>query len=66
NRLGSYQTSDPNREYKLEYSHLTTHFREIEAYIHKKYESKHEWVRGELKDIKSDIESYNSHTTAPQ
>ena len=58
NRLGSYQTSDPNREYKLEYSCLTPYFREIEAYIHEKYENKHEWVRGELKDIQRDIEDY--------
>ncbi|MBC6425412.1 MAG: GIY-YIG nuclease family protein [Ekhidna sp.] len=57
-RLGSYQTGDPGRNYKLEHSCLTPYFREIEAYIHKKYENKHEWVQGDLKDIQFDIEHY--------
>ena len=58
NRLNSYQTSDPNREYKEEYRFLTPHFRETERYIHQKYDNKHEWVTGKLADIMSDIESY--------
>ncbi|MBC6399744.1 MAG: GIY-YIG nuclease family protein [Ekhidna sp.] len=57
-RLGSYQTGDPDRSYKLEYSLHTPHFRAIENYIHKKYDNKREWVQGELKDIQRDIENY--------
>ncbi|MCH9844767.1 MAG: GIY-YIG nuclease family protein [Alphaproteobacteria bacterium] len=58
NRLNSYQTSDPNRAYKLEYSFLTPNFRDIEKYIHQKYNNKHEWVSGELAAIKADIDAY--------
>lgn len=54
-RLTSYQTADPNRAYKLEYSYHTLNFREIEQYIHGKYENKHEWVSAELEQIKRDI-----------
>ena len=57
-RLGSYQTGDPERNYKLEYSHLTPHFREIETYIHKKYDNNFEWVKGNLEDIKNDMEGF--------
>ncbi len=54
-RLNSYQTSDPNRNYRLEYHLETPHFRAIEAYIHQKYANKHEWVQGALKSIIADI-----------
>ena len=57
-RLNSYQTSDPNRNYKLEYKKYTYNFRAIEQFIHEKYENKHEWIRGDLQDIISDIEGY--------
>ncbi|MCH9853843.1 MAG: GIY-YIG nuclease family protein [Alphaproteobacteria bacterium] len=56
NRLNSYQTSDPNRDYRLEYHLETPHFRAIEAYIHEKYANKHEWVQGTLNNIIADIE----------
>ncbi len=56
-RLNSYQTSDPDRGYVLEYSFLTPHFREIEKYIHEKYKSRHEWVREpDMQKIVKDIE----------
>ncbi|MBC6400126.1 MAG: GIY-YIG nuclease family protein [Ekhidna sp.] len=58
-RLGSYQTGDPERNYKLEYSFFTPDFREIETYIHQKYENNFEWVKGTLEDIKNDIEGFN-------
>ena len=59
-RLSSYQTADPNRGYKIEHKLRTPHFREIEKYIHgsEKYENKHEWVRGDLDEIKKDIDTY--------
>ena len=58
-RLNSYQTSGPRRDYRLEYSLLTPHYKEIEKYIHAKFESNHEWVLGtSLKKIKAAIETY--------
>ena len=60
-RLNSYQTSDPDRTYKLEYSYLTHNFRELEKYIHAKFNNKHEWVTGNLKDIINEIKSYDKH-----
>ena len=57
-RLNAYQTSDPNRSYKLEYSLHTEHYREIEGCIHDKFENKHEWTRAKLNDIITAIESY--------
>ena len=58
NRLNSYQTSDPNREYKMEYFYLTPHFREIEKYIHNLFDNKFEWIKGNLEDIVQKIENY--------
>ena len=59
-RLNSYQTSDPNRGYVLEYSFLTPDFREIEKYIHERYENRHEWVREpDMQKIVKDIEGFN-------
>ena len=57
-RLSSYQTGDPDRAYKIEYSFHTPNFRAIESYIHEKYDNKHEWVSGVLQDIIKDIENY--------
>ena len=59
-RLNSYQTSDPNRGYVLEYAYLTPHFRAIEAYIHERYENRHEWVREpDMQKIVKDIEGFS-------
>ena len=58
-RLNSYQTSDPNRAYVLEYAYLTPDFRAIEAYIHERYENRHEWVREpDMAKIVKDIEGW--------
>ncbi len=58
-RLNSYQTSDPNRAYVLEYSFLTPNFREIEAFIHERYENRHEWVREpDMQKIVKDIKGF--------
>ena len=57
-RLNSYQTSDPDRTYKLECRHLTHNFREIEKYIHAKLDNKHEWIKARLEDIKKEIKNY--------
>ncbi|MBE8220481.1 MAG: hypothetical protein HAW65_04165, partial [Alphaproteobacteria bacterium] len=51
-------TGDPNRGYKIEFEHLTPHFREIEEFIHDKYDNRHEWVRGDIKAITKDIKSW--------
>ena len=58
-RVSNYQTSDPDRKYKLEYSLRTPLFRSIEKHIHTKFENKHEWVRAKLEDIIFEIENYN-------
>ncbi len=57
-RLNSYQTSDPDRSYKLEYKLETPFFREIEKFILDKFANKHEWVTAELKSIIKEIKSY--------
>ena len=58
-RLGSYQTSDPNRSYKEEFSLLTPYFNEIEIKIHEDFDNQHEWVKGDLKEIIKAIESHH-------
>ena len=60
-RLNSYQTGDPDRSYTLEFSILTPHYRQVETYIHRKYNNKHEWVTGKLEDIIEDIKNYNTN-----
>ena len=57
-RLNSYQTSDPDRQFQLVHSKQTPHFREIETYIHQKFENKHEWVSGNLEEIKWEIDNF--------
>ena len=57
-RLNSYQTSDPDRAYKMEYFYLTPHFRETEKYIHNLFDNKFEWIKARLEDIKKEIKNY--------
>ena len=57
-RLNSYQTSDPDRAYKMEYFYLTPHFRETEKYIHNLFDNKFEWIKANLEDIVQKIENY--------
>ena len=57
-RLNSYQTSDPDRAYKMEYFYLTPHFRETEKYIHNLFDNKFEWIKANLDDIVQKIENY--------
>lgn len=57
-RLNSYQTSDPERQFQLRHSVQTPHFRELERYIHSKFENKYEWVSGRLDDIKYEIDNF--------
>ena len=54
-RLNGYQTSDPNRSYKMEFKMRTPYYREIERHIHESFDNKHEWVRASLEDIKDEI-----------
>ena len=61
-RLNSYQTSDPDRNFKIEYRLKTQLFREIESHIHSIFENKHEWVRADLQEIISEIEKYGNHS----
>ena len=50
-RLNSYQTSDPNRAYKMLYKVETTDYLKIEKAVHDHFDNRHEWVRAELNDI---------------
>ena len=59
-RLNSYQTSDPDRGFKVEYCELTDRFREVEEHIHKRFKNKHEWVIGELKSMIEEIKKFLS------
>ena len=61
-RLNSYQTSDPERQYSLEFSLKTPLFRETEDHIHKHFPNKREWVQADLKDIQREIKAYASST----
>ena len=49
------------RSYKVEFTLLTEKYREIEKHIHRKFNNKHEWVTGNLKDIINEIKSYESN-----
>ena len=57
-RIDSYQTSDPNRGYTLEFHVLTPHYRELEKHIHHTFENKHEWVRANVNDIQQEIQNF--------
>jgi len=57
-RLNAYQTSDPDRQYKIEFKLETPLFRETEKHIHDAFPNKHEWVQGDLAEIKQAIQQY--------
>ncbi|MDE2674083.1 MAG: DNA methyltransferase [Paracoccaceae bacterium] len=57
-RLNAYQTSDPDRRYKVEFTHLTPYFRETEKHIHGLFPNKHEWVQSNLNEICHAIETH--------
>ena len=57
-RLRSYQTSDPHRGYKLEYSIDTPYYAEIEKHIHEVFDNENEWVSAKLKDLKRAMEKW--------
>jgi len=58
-RLNSYQTSDPDRAFKLEHKRLTEHYRALEQHIHEKFDNKREWVRADLRAIIDAIDAYD-------
>ena len=57
-RLNSYQTSDPDRKYRMEFKRLTPYFRETEKYIHDNFNNKREWVEADKDLIIKAIETY--------
>ncbi len=57
-RLNSYQTSDPDRAFAIEYKKLVPKFREVERHVHEKFPNKYEWVRADLADIVKAIDEY--------
>ena len=54
-RLSSYQTSDPNMGYKMEFKVQVPNWLEIEKAVHNHFPNKREWVQAELKEIKEYI-----------
>ncbi len=59
NRLGAYQTADPERNYKLEYEVETAQYRELEKHIHHKFENQFEWVwTKNITDIITEMEIF--------
>ncbi len=65
-RLNSYQTSDPNRAYKMEYKIAVPNWLEIEKAVHDHFPNKHEWVQAELKEIKEYINEKINISNDPQ
>ncbi|MGR3913167.1 MAG: GIY-YIG nuclease family protein, partial [Gammaproteobacteria bacterium] len=57
-RLSSYQTADPQRQYRLEFKLRTPEYKVLEPHIHRQFGGDHEWVQGELAAIISAIKSY--------
>ncbi|MYF20246.1 MAG: hypothetical protein F4218_06425 [Synechococcus sp. SB0677_bin_5] len=57
-RLNAYQTSDPDRQYEIEFRLETPRFRETERYIHDLFPNKHEWVQGDLQEIITEIRDF--------
>ncbi len=62
-RLDSYQTSDPDRQYRIEFKLETPRFRETERHIHEVFPNKHEWVEGDLEAIRAEITAYAGEQT---
>ncbi len=62
-RLKSYQTSDPDRQYRIEFRLETPRFRETERHIHEVFPNKHEWVQGDLEAIRTEITTYAGERT---
>ena len=54
-RLSTYQTSDPHRGFKIEFQIESPKYEEIEAKIIKKFNGDHEWIKGDLDNIISEI-----------
>ncbi len=59
-RLNSYQTSDPNRRYKVEHQLLTPLYKEIERHIHDTFPNRYEWVQASRDKIIAAIQNYNA------
>lgn len=58
-RLNSYQTGDPDRSYKIEYqTDPVRYYTQLESHIHRIFENRHEWVRGELPEIVKAINDF--------
>ena len=58
-RLSQYQTSDPFKRFVLYFTYKTPYYREIEKYMHRKFDNKGEWVTGNLNEIIREITNYS-------
>ena len=59
-RLNSYQTSDPNRAFKIEFHIRKEKYRECEKHIHATFENQFEWVKGDVKKITEEIKKFSA------
>jgi len=59
NRLNNYQTSDPDRAFKVRHKRLTENYREVEKHIHEAFDNQNEWVQGDLQEIINAIDDYD-------
>ncbi len=62
-QLNSYQTSDPDRQYRIEFKIETPYFRETEKHIHDIFPNKHEWMQAELSDIKNTMTQFGGSSS---
>ena len=61
-RFNSYQTGDPQRQFKLEYSLLTPHYRALEHHIHTTLENKFEWCTPISRILSTRLSATNART----
>ena len=58
-RLNAYQTSDPNRGYKCEFSIQTKEYSYVEKSTHEYFNANGEWIKADLKEIINKIKYYS-------
>lgn len=58
-RLIAYQTSDPNRAFKHEFSIETKGYNYVEESTHRYFSANREWIKSDLKEIINKIKYYS-------
>ncbi len=57
-RLGSYNTGSPERDYAIEFSVETEFYAECESYVHRTFNADHEWVTSDKNEIIKAIKTF--------